>query len=249
MLLLNIGMDLYENGSKAQREEFVNGSYSRTIYSLSQCVLEESRDAALRCRAVKLLSEYYVKSGNDSKALMLIHEVADWKHCREHLLEYAYSGKEKLRQLQENMLASIDYAATSMVKIAFQKEYGFTNQLTVDEKICYIQTANQLYELLMPDGNFQFYHRTVGWNHRRLAELYLLKKETALAVKHLLLAEQHANKYDAPDDFCYTSCFLNLLEHQPADDSKCWSGSERGMLLYRIREMPKEFQMQKEVHM
>lgn len=201
----------------------------------------------MRCRAIKLLSEYYVKSGNYSKALLLINEVADWEHCREHLLEYAYSGEDKLRQLQKNMLAAIDYAATAMIKIAFQKEYGFTNQLTVDEKLCYIQTANQLYDLLMPDGNFQFYHRIVGWNHRRLAELYLLKKEESLAIKHLLLAEQNANQYDEPGDLCYTSCFLNLLEYQPDDYYKCWSGSERAMLLYRIQEMPKEFQMQKEV--
>lgn len=238
-IMMNLAevMDYYEGGTKLQKEEYISEEFSGQIYSLCQCVLEESREEEERCRAVRLLCEYYAKAGNNSEALQLAKGIADMEHCREMLLERILSGEEKLKQLQSNMLQAIDYVATTMVKIAFQKEYGFTDHLSLDEKIRYVETANKLYYLLMPDGNFQFYHRTVGWNYRRLAELYLLKEDTDKAFEYLLLAEQQATKFDELHDYQYTSVFVNSLEYKPDEHYKCWSGSERAMLLYRIKEM------------
>jgi len=127
------------------------------------------------------------------------------------------------------------------VKIALQREYGFYDKLSLDEKILYVETANKLYFIMMPDGNFQFYHRMVGWNYRRLAELHLLKKNKEKAFEYLLLAEKEATKYDELQDHKYTSIFTNLLEYVPEEYYKCWTGSERGMLLYRIQEMQEYF--------
>lgn len=245
MMNLAETMDLYEKGTKAQKEEYIYEKFSSQIYSLCQSVLEESKDEEERCRAVKLLCEYYVKAGNTSAALQLTKGIAKMKHCREFLLEQILSGTEKKHQLQNNMLEAVDYVATTMVKIAFQKEYGFTEKLSVDEKIQYVETANKLYYLLMPDGNFQFYHRIVGWNYRRLAELYLLKNNTEEAYEYLLLAEKEAEQYDELKTYKYTSIFVDSLEYNPNEYFKCWSGSERAMLLYRVNEMKDYFQEHK----
>lgn len=238
-IMMNLAetLDLYENGTKLQQEEFAAQKYSDTIYSLCQSVLEDSREAIERFRAIKLLCEYYVKRGNHAQARLLAGQVADMEHCRERLMEQMLSGEEKMRQLQHNILQSVDYAAFTMVKIAFQKEYGFTEVLTVDEKIQYVKQANKLYELLMPDGNFQYYHQIVGWNYRRLAELYLIKEDTDKAFEYLLLAEKEANRFDELQAGRYTSLFLNKLEYEPESYFKTWSGSERAMLLYRVGEL------------
>lgn len=238
-IMMNLAeiMDLHEGGTKAQKEEFVKEKYSGQIFSLCQRILEECREEGERYRAIKLLSEYYVKTGNNSEALHLIQGVADMAHCRELLLEKILSGEEKRCQLQSNMLQAVDYTATTMVKMAVQKEYGFTGSLALEEKIQYIETANKLYSLLMPDGNFQAYHRNVGWNYRRLAELYLLKEDKDTAFDYLLAAEKEATKYDELQDYRYTAVFVNTLENKPEQHYKSWIGSERVMLLYRIKEM------------
>ena len=242
-MMMNLAeiLDLYEGGTGQQREEYVAENFPGQIYSLCQSVLEDCRDENERCRAIRLLCEYYVKSGNTAEALHLAKSVADTEHSRERLLEQIYSGDQKLHQLQSNMLAAIDYTAMSLVKIAFQKEYGFAQSLSVDDKIEYVKTANQLYYLLMPDGNFQFYHRVVGWNWRRLAELYLLKNDADKAFEYLLMAEQEATKYDELQEHKYTSPFVSTLEYVPEEYFKCWTGSERGMLLYRVKELLPHF--------
>ncbi|MBE5869101.1 MAG: helix-turn-helix transcriptional regulator [Lachnospiraceae bacterium] len=241
MMNLAETLDLYEGGTKLQREQYVTEKYSNQIYSLCQCVLEDCRDESERCRATRLLCEYYAKAGNVFEALQLTKGVADMEHCREILLEQILSGDEKLCQLQKNMMKAVDYVAATLVKIALQREYGFYDKLSLDEKILYVETANKLYFIMMPDGNFQFYHRMVGWNYRRLAELHLLKKNKEKAFEYLLLAEKEATKYDELQDHKYTSIFTNLLEYVPEEYYKCWTGSERGMLLYRIQEMQEYF--------
>lgn len=242
-IMMNLAeiMDLYENGTKTQKQEFIKEKFSSQIYSLCQNVLEESKEEEERCRAIKLLCEYYVKTGNNLEALHLTKGIANMEHCRELLLEQVLVGKEKLQQLQSNMLKAMDYVATTLIKIAVQKEYGFTDSLSVDEKIKYVETANSLYYLLMPDGNFQFYHRTVCWNYRRLAELYLLKEDVNKAFDYLLLAEKEAIQFDELQDYKYTALFVNTLEYKSENYYKNWCGSESAMLLYRVNELKSYF--------
>lgn len=237
--IMNLAEDLeaYADGTRVQREEYAEGEFSGRIRRLCQRVLEESRDSRERCRSVRLLCSSYVSAGNLPEALRLAQEAWDMEHCREVLLGQILSGEEKLHQLQENILKAVDYAAATMVDIVFRKDEGLTDGFSNEEKIQYILAANRLYETVMPDGNYQFYHRIVGWNYRRLAELCLLKEDREKAMRYLLLAEREASTFDNLQEFRYTSPMLNRLEFHPEDYAKCWEGSERGMLYYRLKEL------------
>ncbi len=129
-----------------------------------------------------------------------------------------------------------------MTDIVFRKEFGLTSKFSIDEKLQYILSANRLYETVMPDGNYQLYHRAVGWNYRRAAELSLLKEDRREALRFLLLAEREAEKFDALEDFRYTSPLCSRLKYDPEAHSKCWEGSERGMLHYRLGELSGYFE-------
>ena len=236
---MNLAEDLeaYADGTRAQRQEYAEGEFSCRIRRLCQRVLEESRDSRERCRGVKFLCSSYVSAGNLPEALGLAQEAWDMEHCREVLLGQILSGEEKLHQLQENVLKAVDYAATTLVNMVFRKDEGLADRFSDEEKIQYILAANRLYEMVMPDGNHQFYHRIVGWNYRRLAELSLLKEDRREAVRYLQLAEEEACAFDGLEEFRYTSPMLNRLEFRPEDYAKCWEGSERGMLYYRLKEL------------
>jgi len=233
---------LFEGGSTAERAEYVNGRYAEKIRTMCERVLNDCRTEQERLRATLLLCRHYTAAGNQHEALRLANGVADFEHCREVLLGEILTGDEKRHQLQEMLLKTVDYAATTLVNIAFRKEYGMTDVLTLDERIEYVHTANALYELLIPDGNLQFFHRMVGWNHRRLCELYLLKGERDAAFEELLKAEQHATAFDALGDHHYTATFVNTLVYDPTAYFRCWQGSERGMLLYRLNELESYFE-------
>ncbi len=243
-MMMNLAetLQLFEDGSAEERTAYADGHYASQIRSLCERVLEDCRKESERLRATLLLCRYHAASGNQSEALRLANAVADFEHCREVLLGEILTGEEKQHQLQQTMLKAIDYVATALVGMACRKEYGLTCALSVDDRIAYVQAANTLYALLMPDGNYQFFHRIVGWNHRRLCELYLLKGERDAAFEELLKAERHATAFDTLTDRRYTALFVNTLTYDPADCFKCWEGSERGMLLYRLHELSRYFE-------
>lgn len=241
MMNLAETLQLYEGGTAAQKAEYAEARYAALIRSLCERVLEECKKEQERLRATLLLCRYYTASGNTAEALRLAYGVADLEHCREVLLGEILTGDDKVRQLQHNMLAVVDYAATALVNMAFRKEYGVAASLSIQDRIAYVETANRLYALLMPDGNYQFYHRIVCWNHRRLCELYVLQGDTATAFSHLQEAEKHAVLYDGLTDHRYTALFVNTLSYDPTEYFKCWEGSEQGMLLYRLGELEAYF--------
>lgn len=87
--------------------------------------------------------------------------------------------------------------------------------------------------------------RPMCWNYRRLAELYLLQSDTEGAYQALLVAEKHAKEFDeltsdtisSSPAIPYTSPFTNTLKYVPEQHTKHWVGTERKMLLYRLKEM------------
>ncbi len=242
MMNLAESLQHFEGGSAAERAEYVDGQFAVRIRALCERVLEDCKKESERLRAILLLCRYYAASGNTSEALQLANGVADFEHCREVLLGEILTGNEKRHQLQDTMLKAVDYVASTLVNMAFRKEYGMALSLSADERIRYVKTANELYALLMPDGNFQFFHRIVGWNHRRLCELYLLKGDIDTAFEELLKAEHHAAAFDTLTDHHYTAPFVNTLTYDPAEYFKCWEGSERGMLVYRLGELSSYFE-------
>jgi len=241
MMNLAETLQLYSLGSAKQREEYAKEKYAAQIRSLCERVLEDCRKEQERGRATLLLCRYYAEAGNNAEALQMANNIADLEHCRDVLLGEILTGEEKKRHLQKAMLKAVDYVASTLVHIACDKDYEILDSLSVDERIEYVKTANQLYELLMPDGNYQFFHRIVGWNNRRLAELYLLKQDSEKAYEQLLAAEKHAEMYDTLTDNHYTALFVRMLTYLPSEYYKCWQGSERGMLLYRMKELEKYF--------
>lgn len=241
MMNLAESMESYSDGSKKQREIYKNANYGETIHSLCRQVLEDCNADSERYRAIQLLCNYYSMRGNIGEAIHLLDGVADMRHCREILLGNILSGTEKLHGLQENMLFAIDYAADTMTKIAFRKDYGMTDKLNTDDKILYLTTAINLYKTIFPDSNYLYYHRPLCWNYRRLSELYLLQNDTEKAYEAMLNAEKHAEGFDGLTnntlDNSYTSPFVNTLKYVPEEHTKHWMGTERKMLLYRLKEL------------
>lgn len=238
-------MESYADGSAAEKETYKTAGYGEQIHSFCLQVLEDCSTDSERHRAIQLLCNYYSMSGNTNEALRLLEGVADLKHSREIVMGNILNGKEKLECLQHNMVFAIDYVADTLTKLAFRKDYGLTEKLKIEEKILYITTAIHLYETLFLDGNYLYYHRPMCWNYRRLAELYLLQNDVEGAYQALLVAEKHANEFDgltgnttsSSPVISYTSPFTNTLKYVPEQHTKHWVGTERKMLLYRLKEM------------
>lgn len=238
-------MDLFEGGTEEQIAIYTKNNFSRKIFTLCKRVIEESKDNLDRNIAQRLLCNCYAKSGNLVEAVKVAEGMSDVMHSKEVLLGDIYVGKEKQKQLQKNVLVMVVYIADTLVKTALQKEYGLAGELSIDDKISYVTAANGMYQMLVPDANYLGFHRNLCWNYRRLAELYLLKGDKEQAFLCLLEAEKSAVAFDDLDKEAtckYSSPFLSELEYCPETNDKCWIGTERDMLAYRLDEMKSQFE-------
>ena len=237
-------MELFEGGNESQIIKYSEQQFSKQIFSLCERVLEESRDEEDRFRALKLLAGNHMKAGNINEAVKIANGMADIMHSKEVLLGELLSGEEKKKRLQENILIMADYISEMLVKIAFRKEYGFSKDLTLEEKMTYINAANTIMKTIISDGNFLVYSRKIGWNYRRMAELYVAMGMKEEALTYLLEAEKMAAAFDSlrsDSNPKFTSPFCNMVENDMTESKKLFVGSECEMLAYRLDEMAEYF--------
>ena len=237
-------MDLFEGGNSKQISLYRDKNFSEQIRMLCQKVVDESKDETDRSKALALLSTYYMKSGNTNEAIKIANSMTDIMHSKEILLGEIQSGDDKKKQLQDNILNMANYISDILVKIAFQKEYGFTTSMSPEEKLEYIKAANTILMTIIPDGNYFEYSRKLGWNYRRIAELYTMMDQKDKAIEYLLKAEKMATYYDSLDKekvYKFTSPFCDLATSDMIRNGKYFSGTETEMLSYRLDELSNYF--------
>ena len=237
-------MELFEGGNESQITKYAEQQFSKQIFSLCERVLDESRDEEDRFRALKLLAGNHMKAGNINEAVKIANGMADIMHSKEVLLGELLSGEEKKKRIQENILIMADYISEMLVKIAFRKEYGFSKDLTLEEKMTYVNAANTIMKTIISDGNFLVYSRKIGWNYRRMAELYVAMGMKEEALTYLLEAEKMAAAFDSlrsDSNPKFTSPFCNMVENDMTESKKLFVGSECEMLAYRLDEMAEYF--------
>ena len=238
-------MDLFEGGNEEQISKYKAENFSGQIFNLCTRVLEGSRDDADRSKALTLLASFYMKAGNTTEALKIANSMTEIMCSKEVLLGNILTGEEKMKRLQENLLLMSDYIADTLVKIAFQKEYGFSSAMLPEDKLSHIIAANSILTTILSDGNYLVYSRKIGWNYRRMGELYLLMNQKDKALECLLEAEKMANIYDTINPLeisRFSAPFCNLVESRMENNGKYFAGTEREMLAYRLDEMRDYFQ-------
>ena len=232
--MLNLAQALTSlNAFNASKEQEIR-SIEEAVH-LCEIILEDCSDDPIRHQAVQILCIHYPLLGRLHEAEKLVEYMPNVENSRELLLEKLLTGEAKIKQTQRNMLSFIDHAATSLVRLAFDKTMGAN--LSYMQKIQYVEAANKLYEAVFPDGNYLEYHRRFAWNYRRLAELWCTFGDQAKAMQCLEEAAKHAEIYDhLPEQADYTSIFLTNQKYHRIDSSKNWKGTECGMLYYRMSE-------------
>lgn len=150
-----------------------------------------------------------------------------------NVFEHILTGSEKIEQIQGNILLHIDFAATSLITLTYNVHMG--KELSPEQKIKFIETANKLYEAIIPDGNYLFYNCRLASNHHILAKLWCEAGDKYKTVECLEAAARCAESYDnLLESTEYTSLFINRSKHLKASTSKNWVGTECGMLYERM---------------
>jgi transcriptional regulator with XRE-family HTH domain len=235
--MLNLAYALTQYDSTQNQIKYSNeNNFIQEAISLCEHILEDCTIDEIRQSAIQILCYEYPKVDKRELAIKLAKQMPCIYICSEMLLTQAYEGEEKIKQIQQNILSMTDLISGALKWISLDKDMG--KDLTTQQKIMFIETADKLIKTIIYDGNELFYNCRSAWNYRRLAELYCDLDNKNKAMEYLLLAEKSAKAYDEmpQSEQRYTSIFINRCTQNTSDIVKNWEGTEASMLYYRTTE-------------
>lgn len=203
-------------------------------------VLEDCSVDSIRHSAIHILCCQQPGRGKSELALKYANEMPEMIFCKEFLLANIYEGEDKIRQYQENLLQMIDMCAGRIIhELVYDHMMG--KELSVSEKIRFLETSNALYHLILPDDeNCMILNLRLWNNYARLAWLWCQAGDADKAMEQLLLAERAATAFDKDrgQEQNYKSALVNRCVWNFNSFGKNTEMSERQNLLRRTNESP-----------
>ena len=182
--------------------------HAAEVIRLCECILDGCTDASIRNGAIHELVFLYstpqLSCANVEKAEMYAELASSCYSCREVLLECAYytdaRRQDKLRMQHLNILTFLDFVT---LRIASEQRESDAEYIRAQE------TVLRLWEAVIPDGNYLFYHNHISGTHENLARRYAQLHNREKTIAHLRLALEHAAAYD--DLPCGEHSFTSFL--------------------------------------
>jgi len=236
--MLNLSYPLIQyNDTDEHRKFSAEHGFREEAISICERILEDCAIDSIRHSAIQILCYSYRDVGKEDLALKLVNEMPDMFLSREHLLSHIYKGEKQIEQCQNVLLSMIDSSSGIIWMLASDQLMG--KELSVLEKIELIETANNLYKLILKkDEDSLFYNCRLFRNYCRLAELWCKNGNAEKAMENLLLAEKAAKNYDAYTDLTeqkYKSLLANRCTFNPKAVGRNWEGTETEALLYTLQ--------------
>ena len=197
-----------------ERDEYIKESIS-----LCERILNECTDSSIRGSALQILVFTYSNRNSpfaDEEKAIKYAEMADSCYtCNEVLLEAAYFTDEhkqdKLWHRHNNILNFLDFVSCRIV---------YESRDSDEEYILAQNAALTLWETVIPDGNYLFYHSRVGEIHDNLARRYAKMGNREKTLEHLRLAFFHAAAFDNIPfgvESYFTSMFVSAASSNRGD--------------------------------
>ena len=192
--------------------EGVREQNAKEVVSICERILIDCTNNKERNQALQLLVFTYCKKtlsiGNEEKAVEFANMAGNLYLSRELLITHAYfteeGKKHAKKQRHRNNLDFMDLLCSNIL-------HSTIDMKTPEEKIFACETVAKLWNTLIYDGNFLFYHCRMSSIHRVLARNYAELKNRDKTLENLKLALFHSHKTDThpSGEQNYTSSFVS----------------------------------------
>ncbi|MBE6622199.1 MAG: helix-turn-helix transcriptional regulator [Ruminococcaceae bacterium] len=183
---------------------------AKEVISICERILRDCTDNAIRSSAIQILvltySRSYLTVADEGKAVKYA-EMADSIYvCREILLEHAYYTEQGKKEAQShkhfNNLTFMDFLTGNLI---------CGPQRSPEDTIFAMKSAKTLWETLIYDGNFLFFHSRMGLICSILAQNYAKLENREETIHYLQEAYGHVKAFDempTERDVSFTSVFV-----------------------------------------
>ncbi len=184
-------------------------TYAKEAVSLCEQILRDCTDEKIRGNAIQNLVYLYSRKdlsiADEKKAVEYANMASDRYFCKEKLLEYAYfteESKDKLVHIKhENRISYMDFLVSSLM---------YEPNIPIEEHLQALEASIKLWQILIYDENYLFFHNRLSDIYRAIAEIHAIKQRKKETLEALEKALFHAQAYDTlPEgEQHYTSVFV-----------------------------------------
>ncbi|MBR5365287.1 MAG: helix-turn-helix transcriptional regulator [Clostridia bacterium] len=204
--------------------------------SIGERILRDCTDGKIREKVISELTYLHAnpQSGvaDEEKSVTYAKMAGCVWYSSEILLEQAYfteEGAERgLRQQQENMLTFLETITRNMVRV----------DLAPKEQIFFLEGALKLWETVIYDGNYLFYHHTLSYLWNWMAQSYaeLGDRENTLAALEKCLFHARAADEVPEGESHFTSTYVNLAVSDTRASTRNYTGAYKDAVKEGLRE-------------
>ncbi len=211
-----LGITAYGGGDSDELEKNAKESIAICERILRDCSENEARNHAIET-VVHMYSLKDYSFANEDKAVEYAMMAGPLYSCREKLLECAYfteeSKEKRQRAKHSNILNYMDALTMNMYYGKYESE---------EEKIEACTAALKLWQTLIYDGNYQFFHCRIQKIYIALALSYGKLQKRSETIEALKNALYHAKCYDTlPEgEQHYTSIFVKAATSDASGNTK-----------------------------
>ncbi len=230
--LMKLAYALWDTLNLGDEFEACREENAKEVISLCERILRDCTDNNERNGALQLLvftyGDYTLSVANEKKAVSYANMTSDFYTCRDMLLEHAYftfEGKKKaLKRKHENNLQFMDCLCMNI---------HLAKGRSPEEEIFACETALKLWNALIYDGNFLFYHSRIASIYSQIASCYAKLEDRENTLRNLKMALFHADKYDKLPDIVehYTSIFVSSAVADHSSSTKNYKETNTQLIL------------------
>ena len=206
---------------------------AKECVSLCESIVRDCKDSDIRDSAIqKLVYLYSTKTlsfADEKKAVEYAMMASSRYCCRERLLEHAYftkeSKKEQIELKHQNRLADMDELVNSLM---------WEPDVSIEEYLQALETSLKLWETLIYDGNYLFFHCRIADIYEAIAGIHAKKQSKKETLYALEKAFFHANAYDTRPEG--KQHFTSIFVRAATDDKSKASTNSTKTMLERTRE-------------
>lgn len=178
--------------------------------AINERLVKEAAELSTRFSALQILiyslSDASFPFADEGKAVEYAKMAPSFYCSWEMFLERAYfteENRDKALYIRHQNILSMFDSATHRIRTQ--------SWATPEERIAAYETVVKLWNTMIPDGNFLFYHCRLAETHTSLANNYAMLGDRENALKNLTAALYHANAYEnqTPGEVHYTVPWLS----------------------------------------
>ena len=190
---------------------YCSGQFEEAL-TLNQKVMQECTDIGIRAEVTSNLGSLYDHLGQKQKAVetaMTLPEIS-----RNDLLKYLYKGTELVEFYRENTLDLFSDALYQAEQLAYCRDDDGREVYTADEQLAILAKVTAIYEILLEDGDYNFFAQFMESAYRQSARLYAGKGDAEGTLRCLRNMAEFSQKFlRYPEDAAQTSMLFRGVKY------------------------------------